>query len=186
MRGLVALQTSGLQEFIDEMEGFVAAFPECSRIALAAQEDFVVEKIRQNWVSFVPNAKVGDFVYSCIGKSTELSNINTYSVVGTVGVYKLDAVNAAFGKEPYINKKGKKVIPMSAAQLAYWIEFGTTRLNSGLKKKVGATYSEDEVTPTVKPRLFMTNAMYSTINEQEEVFKKAFKIAMDQFNYSGA
>ena len=48
MRGLVSLESSGLKEFIAEMEGFVEAFPECSRIALDAQEKFVVEKIKQN------------------------------------------------------------------------------------------------------------------------------------------
>jgi len=175
MRGLVSLESSGLKEFIAEMEGFVEAFPECSRIALDAQEKFVVEKIKQNWVSMVPNATAGDFVYSCIGHSTELSKLNTYSVVGTVGVYKLDKVDAQFGK---------KKSDLNAAQLAYWVEFGTSRLKVGGRKKKGQTYT-DEMLVTNKPVPFMSNAFYSTIDQQEEVFKTAFNQAMQRFSYSG-
>lgn len=175
MRGLVSLESSGLKEFIAEMEGFVEAFPECSRIALDAQEKFVVEKIKQNWVSMVPNATAGDFVYSCIGHSTELSVQNSYSVVGTVGVYKLDKVDAQFGK---------KKSDLNAAQLAYWVEFGTSRLKVGGRKKKGQTYT-DEMLVTNKPVPFMSNAFYSTIEQQEEVFKTAFNQAMQQFSYSG-
>ena len=175
MRGLVSLESSGLKEFIAEMEGFVEAFPECSRIALDAQEKFVVEKIKQNWVSMVPNSTAGDFVYSCIGHSTELSKLNTYSVVGTVGVYKLDKVDAQFGK---------KKSDLNAAQLAYWVEFGTSRLKVGGRKKKGQTYT-DEMLVTNKPVPFMSNAFYSTIEQQEEVFKTAFNQAMQRFSYSG-
>ena len=175
MRGLVSLESSGLKEFIAEMEGFVESFPECSRIALDAQEKFVVEKIKQNWASMVPNAATGDFVYSCIGHSTELSVQNSYSVVGTVGVYKLDKVDAQFGK---------KKSDLNAAQLAYWVEFGTSRLKVGGRKKKGQTYT-DEMLVTNKPVPFMSNAFYSTIEQQEEVFKTAFNQAMQQFSYSG-
>lgn len=175
MRGLVSLESSGLKEFIAEMEGFVEAFPECSRIALDAQEKFVVEKIKQNWASMVPNATAGDFVYSCIGHSTELSVQNSYSVVGTVGVYKLDKVDAQFGK---------KKSDLNAAQLAYWVEFGTSRLKVGGRKKKGQTYT-DEMLVTNKPVPFMSNAFYSTIDQQEEVFKTAFNQAMQRFSYSG-
>ena len=175
MRGLVSLESSGLKEFIAEMEGFVEAFPECSRIALDAQEKFVVEKIKQNWASMVPNAATGDFVYSCIGHSTELSVQNSYSVVGTVGVYKLDKIDAQFGK---------KKSDLNAAQLAYWVEFGTSRLKVGGRKKKGQTYT-DEMLVTNKPVPFMSNAFYSTIDQQEEVFKTAFNQAMQRFSYSG-
>ena len=175
MRGLVSLESSGLKEFIAEMEGFVEAFPECSRIALDAQEKFVVEKIKQNWVSMVPNSTADDFVYSCIGHSTELSVQNSYSVVGTVGVYKLDKVDAQFGK---------KKSDLNAAQLAYWVEFGTSRLKVGGRKKKGQTYT-DEMLVTNKPVPFMSNAFYSTIDQQEEVFKTAFNQAMQRFSYSG-
>lgn len=175
MRGLVSLESSGLKEFIAEMEGFVEAFPECSRIALDAQEKFVVEKIKQNWASMVPNAATGDFVYSCIGHSTELSVQNSYSVVGTVGVYKLDKIDAQFGK---------KKSDLNAAQLAYWVEFGTSHLNAGVRKKKGHIYT-DEMLVTNKPVPFMSNAFYSTIEQQEEVFKTTFNQAMQQFSYSG-
>ncbi len=175
MRGLVSLESSGLKEFIAEMEGFVEAFPECSRIALDAQEKFVVDKIKQNWASMVPNATTGDFVYSCIGHSTELSVKNSYSVVGTVGVYKLDKIDAQFGK---------KKSDLNAAQLAYWVEFGTSRLKVGGRKKKGQTYT-DEMLVTNKPVPFMSNAFYSTIEQQEDVFKTAFNQAMQRFSYSG-
>ena len=175
MRGLVSLESSGLKEFIAEMEGFVEAFPECSRIALDAQEKFVVDKIKQNWASMVPNAATGDFVYSCIGHSTELSVQNSYSVVGTVGVYKLDKIDAQFGKTKH---------DLNAAQLAYWVEFGTSRLKAGGRKKKSQTYT-DEMLVTNKPVPFMSNAFYSTIDQQEEVFKNAFNQAMQRFSYSG-
>ena len=177
MRGLVSLESSGLKEFIAEMEGFVEAFPECSELALKAQEDFLIEKIKQNYVSMVPGAKVGDFIYSSIGKSTELSKLNTYSVVGTVGVYKLDKVEKQFGKTEK---------DFNAPQLAYWIEYGTTLLKSGEKKKTGLIYPEGDVKLKDAAIPFMSNAIYSTIDEQKTVFINAFWKNIDQFSYSGA
>ena len=175
MRGLVSLETSGLQEFIDEMEGFVAAFPEISREALKAQEEVVVDKIKQNWVS-IAGGKTGDFVYSSIGLSTELSKINDHSVVGTVGVYKLDAVDSAFNRTKS---------DMNAAQISYWVEFGTSRLAAGGRKKKNTQYSPDELI-TVAPKPFLSNAMYGSINEQETAFKIKFNELADQYRYSGA
>lgn len=174
MRGLIELQSKGLTEFINELDGFANEFPEISREALKAQEQVIANKIRQNWVSLA-GGKTGDFVYSSIGLSTELSKLNSYSVVGTVGVYKLDTIDAKFGRVKS---------DLNAAQIAYWVEFGTSRLKSGARKNAKIEYSPEQLI-TVTPKVFISNALYSTFSEQEEAFIKRFNEVADQYRYSG-
>lgn len=70
---------------------------------------------------------------------------NGSDVVGSVGVFKIDSVFSNHGRE-----RGD----INAPQLAWWTEFGT--------------YGSAGVP-------FLSNAFYSTINEQEGVFKQTIE-----------
>ena len=181
-KGLITLKSTGLKEFIREMEALAEAIPDIALKALAEQEKVVQEKVRTNWVSMVGGSP-GGYVYSSVGQSVAKSKSDPYSVVGTVGVYKIDSVSAKFGKtEKHLN----------AAQIAYWVEFGTSRLpqpwlkkgEQGVRKKKGVTYNDADLI-TVGGVPFISNAFYSSLDEQQAVFKAEFNRIADSYRYTG-
>jgi len=174
-KGLFSLESSGLKEFVTEMNGFVEHFPEISLKSLAAQEEFVEDKIRTNWVSMAGGSS-GGHVYSSIGHSVAYGKQGENSVVGTVGVYKIDSVAASFG----ITEKD-----LNAAQIAYWVEFGTSRLRQGGRKKRDAEYSDEQLIQ-VAAVPFISTAFYSSLDAQQDVFKAEFNRLANSYRYAGA
>ena len=181
-KGLISVTSSGLKEFIKEMEDLVDAFPEISLKALAEQEKVVQERIKINWVSMVGGTP-GGYVFSSVGQSVVMSKSDPYTVLGTVGVYKIDRVSAEFGK----TEKN-----LNAAQIAYWVEFGSSRLpqpwlkkgEQGVRKEKGVNY-DDEQLINVDGVSFISNAFYSSLNEQQDAFKVEFNRLADQYRYTG-
>ncbi|GAI90391.1 unnamed protein product, partial [marine sediment metagenome] len=92
--------------------------------ALIARQGVVMKQMQLNWRTLVGGTP-GGYVDSSFGQSTELGENKPNSVVGTVGVYKLDSVDSTFGKTDS---------DLNAAQIAYWVEFGSQRLKSGQRK----------------------------------------------------
>ena len=173
-KGLFSLTSTGLKEFIEEMEALADAIPEISLKALAEQEKVVQERIKTNWVSMVGGTP-GGYVFSSVGQSVAMSKSDPYTVVGTVGVYKIDSVSVQFGKTEK---------DLNAAQIAYWVEFGTSRLRNGGRKKKGVNYDDSQlINVTGVP--FISNAFYSSLNEQQDAFKVEFNRLADQYRYTG-
>jgi len=162
-RGLVTMTSTGLSELVLELEGLVEKMPEISKKAVDAQLEFVEGKVKANWVSMV-NGETGGYVYSSVGHSAKISTQNSADVVGTVGVYSMDNVNAGFG----ITDKD-----LNAAQIAYWVEFGTSRLTRGRKRKNKEYKDEDLITVNAVP--FISNAFFSSFTEQQTIFTNKFK-----------
>lgn len=162
-KGLITLKSTGLKEFIAELNGLAEHFPEISRKSLQAQQRVVESKIQANWVSMVGGSP-GGYVYNSVGQSTAFSKLNNADVVGTVGVYKIDSVGSSFG----ITDKD-----LNAAQIAYWVEFGTSRLRSGNRKVKGLEYSDEDVIQ-IASKPFISNAFYSSLDEQQKAFKLEF------------
>lgn len=173
-KGLFSLTSTGLKEFIEEMEALADAIPEISLKALAEQEKVVQERIKTNWVSMVGGTP-GGYVFSSVGQSVAMSKSDPYTVVGTVGVYKIDSVSVQFGKTEK---------DLNAAQIAYWVEFGTSRLRNGGRKKTGVTYDDSQLI-NVAGVPFISNAFYSSLNEQQDAFKVEFNRLADQYRYTG-
>lgn len=173
-KGLFSLTSTGLKEFIEEMEALADAIPEISLKALAEQEKVVQERIKTNWVSMVGGTP-GGYVFSSVGQSVAMSKSDPYTVVGTVGVYKIDSVSVQFGKTEK---------DLNAAQIAYWVEFGTSRLRNGGRKKKGLAYDDSQLI-NVAGVPFISNAFYSSLNEQQEAFKVEFNRLADQYRYTG-
>lgn len=173
-KGLFSVTSAGLKEFIEEMEALADAIPEISLKALAEQEKVVQARIKTNWVSMVGGTP-GGYVFSSVGQSVAMSKSDPYTVVGTVGVYKIDSVSVQFGKTEK---------DLNAAQIAYWVEFGTSRLRNGGRKKKGVSY-DDEQLISVAGVPFISNAFYSSLNEQQDAFKVEFNRLADQYRYTG-
>ena len=173
-RGLFSLTSTGLKEFIKEMEALADAIPEISLKALAEQEKVVQARIKTNWVSMVGGTP-GGYVFSSVGQSVAMSKSDPYTVVGTVGVYKIDSVSVQFGKTEK---------DLNAAQIAYWVEFGTSRLRNGGRKKKGVNYDDSQLI-NVAGVPFISNAFYSSLNEQQDAFKVEFNRLADQYRYTG-
>jgi len=169
-RGLISIKSTGLKEFINELNGLADNFPEIAKKSLEARQSIVEQNIKTNWVTLV-GGSAGGFVASSIGQSTKISKSDSNTVVGTVGVYKLDNVHASFGKTDK---------DLNAAQIAYWVEFGTSRLRSGKRKIRGLDYDEEELI-RIEPKAFISNALYSSIEEQENAFKAEFNRLADQY-----
>ena len=168
-KGLITLKSTGLKEFIREMDALAKAIPDIALKALAEQEKVVQEKIRNNWVSMVGGSP-GGYVYSSVGYSVAKSKSDPHAVVGTVGVYKIDSVSARFGKTEK---------DMNAAQIAYWVEFGTSRLRRG-RKKEGTMYKDEDLI-AIKSVSFISNAFYSSLDEQQAAFKAEFNRIADSY-----
>ena len=173
-KGLFSVTSTGLKEFIKEMEALADAIPEISLKALAEQEKVVQERIKTNWVSMVGGTP-GGYVFSSVGQSVAMSKSEPYTVVGTVGVYKIDSVSVQFGKTEK---------DLNAAQIAYWVEFGTSRLRNGGRKKKGLAYDDSQLI-NVAGVPFISNAFYSSLNEQQDAFKVEFNRLADQYRYTG-
>ena len=173
-RGLISLKSTGLKEFIEEMNALADAIPEISKQALVEQQRVVENKVRENWVSMV-GGQPGGYVFSSVGQSVAYSKSDQYTVLGTVGVYKIDRVSAEFGKTEK---------ELNAAQIAYWVEFGTSRLKNGGRKKKGVTYDDSQLI-NVAGVPFISNAFYSSLSEQQEAFKLEFNRLADQYSYTG-
>lgn len=173
-KGLFSVTSTGLKEFIKEMEALADAIPEISLKALAVQEQLVQERIKTNWVSMVGGTP-GGYVFSSVGQSVAMSKSDPYTVVGTVGVYKIDSVSVQFGKTEK---------DLNAAQIAYWVEFGTSRLRNGGRKKKGVNYDDSQLI-NVAGVPFISNAFYSSLNEQQDAFKVEFNRLADQYRYTG-
>ena len=173
-KGLFSLTSTGLKEFIEEMEALADAIPEISLKALAEQEKVVQERIKTIWLSMVGGTP-GGYVFSSVGQSVAMSKSDPYTVVGTVGVYKIDSVSVQFGKTEK---------DLNAAQIAYWVEFGTSRLRNGGRKKKGVNYDDSQLI-NVAGVPFISNAFYSSLNEQQDAFKVEFNRLADQYRYTG-
>lgn len=168
-RGLFSIKSTGLKEFIAELNGLAEQLPEISVKALQAQQKVVEDKIQANWVSMVGGSPNG-YVYSSVGQSTAISRLNPSDVVGTVGVYKIDSVSSSFG----LTDKD-----LNAAQIAYWVEFGTSRLRSGNRKVKGLDYTDENLIQ-IGAKPFISNAFYSSLDEQQEAFKLEFNKQADK------
>lgn len=173
-KGLISLKSTGLKEFIEEMNALADAIPEISKQALVEQQRVVEGKVKENWVSMVGGSS-GGYVFSSVGQSVAYSKSDQYTVLGTVGVYKIDRVSAEFGKTEK---------DLNAAQIAYWVEFGTSRLKNGGRKKNGVTYDDSQLI-NVAGVPFISNAFYSSLSEQQEAFKIEFNRLADQYRYTG-
>lgn len=181
-RGLIKITNTGLTDIAKYLEKLADQYDPIILQSVKAMQDVVVEKIKINWVSFA-GGKPGDYVFDSIGKSTEMSKTDPHVVVGTMGVYHLDSVTASHGRilTATVREDGS-VRPgdMNAPQIAYWVEYGTSRLKDGTRKVRGVQYEEEKLAENASPKPFIGNAVYSSIDEQNQAFRMEFTSQVDK------
>lgn len=161
-RSMITIEGDGLTNWIDELEKGHDLLPELMLEALKARQEVIEDAIRTQWVTM--GGTTNGFVYSSIGQSSAFSKENPDDVVGTIGVYDIDSVKNSFGKTEK---------DLNAAQIAYWVENGTSRLRSGGRKKNNLQYP-DEMLVQVQAKPFISNAVYSSWSDAEAAFIKTF------------
>lgn len=161
-KNMITLTDGGFKSWIDELETVTEHLPEMLLHSLQARQDVIENAIREQWVSM--GGDRGGFIYESIGQSSAYGKQNPNDVVGTIGVYDIESVKSSFGRT---NKD------LNAAQLAYWVENGTSRLRFGGRKKKGVEYP-DEMLVSTQPRPFIMTAVYKSWNEAEKAFRDSF------------
>lgn len=167
-RSMIIISGGGFQDWIDEIDKAADEMPEIMLGALKARQQVIEDAVREQYVSL--GGSQGGFIYQSVGQSSAYSKQNPVDVVGTVGVYDMDSVKVAFGKTEK---------DLNAAQLAYWIENGTSRLRMGGRKKKGVEYP-DEMLITIQPKPFITTAVYSSWDQAEKAFNETFNRLYEQ------
>lgn len=167
-KGLISITDSGLKDIIQYLEKLGDDYDRILATSFEAQQQVILERIKVNWVSMVGGTP-GGYVFDSVGKSTAFSKNDPHTIVGTVGVYHMDSVASNHGK----TKKD-----LNAAQIAYWVNFGTSRLRSGARKARKGVYDDSQLVG-VAAKPFIDNAFYATINEQQDAFKQVFNQQMD-------
>lgn len=171
-RNVFTTTLTGSKGILDDLDMIAKEFPAWTREAVRAQEEVVENAIRRNWVSLA-GGKAGDYVYDSVGHSVTLGS-NGSDVVGTVGVYNIDSIALAHGR---VVEEGKRK-PMNAAQIAYWVEFGTSRTRNGQRKVKGLEYNEEDLI-VIAGKPFISNAFYGTITEQQNTFLERYQKILD-------
>lgn len=186
-RGLITVKTSGLKEIVAEMEALGEHYDEILLESLKAMQNVIEDAARVNWIT-IAGGKAGDYVYDSIGQSAKMSINYEHSVVGTTGVYHIDAVASKHGKSitgekrPVTKPDGTIVYvrDLNAPQIGYWVEFGTSRLRNGGRKVSGVEYDEkDLIVNFGKP--FLSNAAYQTREAQNKAFIETFNRLADKY-----
>lgn len=168
-RAFINVKNSGLSEIAKYLDELGDKYDDITYQSVQSMQDIVVERIKVNWTTMIGGQTSG-YVFDSIGKSTAKSKEDDHVVLGTMGVYKLDAVSAAHGKTAK---------DLNAAQIAYWVEYGTSRLKSGARKTKGVDYSdEDLISVAAKP--FIGNAFYTSVDDQNNAFSVTFNNLMDK------
>ena len=152
----VKVENNGLKDLIKDFKTVAKQHPQMVKDSFDATQKVIEDQVRSNWISVVGGTS-GDRIYKSIGRNTEQEGSDAF---GTVGVFKLDYIEAEFETTDR---------DLTAAQIAYWVENGTSRLRSGKRKRKGVEYNEEDLI-TVSAKPFISSAYYSTIKEQNQAF----------------
>lgn len=159
---VITMTDGGFDAWIEELDRAAEEIPQIMLESLTARQRVIEEAIKAEWVSM--GGASGGFIYSSVGQSARFSKINPMDVVGTTGVYDIDSVKMSFGRDEH---------DLNAAQLAYWTEYGTSRLRYGGRKVKGIEYTDDMLA-TTQPRPFISQAAYRSWDDAEKAFKEKF------------
>ena len=159
---MITATNGGMQAWIDELEIAADNLPQMMLPSLVARQKVIEEAIKQSWVN--EGGTPGGFVYSSVGQSANFSLKDKNDVIGTIGVYNIDSIKSQFGRTDR---------DINAAQIAYWVELGTSRLKSGGRKPSGKNIPEDMLV-VVAPRSFISTAVNNSWSSAEKAFNKKF------------
>ena len=139
------------------------------QMAIQAKED-----LQRSYLATVPSAKVNDYVYSGIDYYyyTPATNSNKDQAWMSVGVFN---ETAQFGDIKSLWGKSKGA--MNPAQIAYWLEHGTNRLNSGARKPKNISWDQlpdSAYGVAIPPKPFISRSATSDSRTQDAAFAQGF------------
>ena len=195
-RGLITAESSGLDQLLKDLESIDDNAKKALDAGMAAWNVEAKKAVQRSYLAGVNGAEVGDYIYNSISYFGEDTGKvrptdNQQGVWGSAGVYKIDSLYNAYNQE-YQSKQqsSKKRKAMTAAQIAYWIENGTSRLfiDGKLVRKDGVEarafgvgiYGSESKTVQVAPQPFLSNALTANKNQLEGAFVDAFSIKMTE------
>lgn len=145
----VLVSGTSIDDIINEVQIVAEFAPDVITQCMLARVRVGEDAARTNWTSMVGWGKTGDLVYDSISSVAKIGSVNPEIVYGSYGVYSVDSIAVKHGKT---NKD------LTAAQLSWWVEFGTK---------------------TMPPIAYLTNAHIRTIDAQETAFKETFNKLID-------
>ena len=182
-RGLITANMTGLDELIASIE----AIPETVDKAIEAGAKAMMEQGKDNLRSsyLAVGGKVGDYIYKSIGSygTNSPSGSAGLSYWLSVGVFKDDSIYSAYNAQYQDNQTSEiKKNALSAAQIAYWIENGTSRIRSGGRKP--RNFNENNFDPNnlikIQPKPFISNAYITGWPAQLEAFTVEFNKKIEE------
>lgn len=169
-KGTVTAELAGLDGIITALQALPEQIVEAKKVASKAMMEQGERDLQRSYLSVGGTA--GDYVYNSIGSYGRPLPSDPDNYWTSVGVFTIAGVREAqaskLGKEP------SKVL--TAAQVAYWIENGTSRLRSGARKPrnfVAAAFNPEDLIE-VQPRPFITEAFFIGWDAQRDAFAEAF------------
>jgi len=195
-RGLLTAESSGLDQLLQALNTVDDNAKKALDAGMKAWNVEAKKAVQRSYLAGVNGAEQGDYIYNSISYFGEDTGKvrptdNQKGVWGSAGVYKIDSLYNAYNQE-YQNKQqsSKKRKAMTASQIAYWIENGTSRLfiDGKIVRKDGpearafgvGIYGSEAKTVQVAPQPFLTNALTANKNQLEGAFVDAFSIKMTE------
>ena len=152
-----AIEFSDLEKLISDMERLTGDIQEINNEAIKASAKVFERGIKASYTGNSAYIKASIMSYT---KTSDKADLSSW---GRVGVFHVDKIASSFGRT---DKN------LNAAQIAYWMEYGTRTLKGGGKKIKNMVYDSDQL--ILKQNSFISRAYYSTVQEQ-------VKVAMDVF-----
>ena len=195
-KAFISAETKGLDEILRELQSIDDNAKKALDAGLMAWNKESVKAIRQSYLSGVNGAETGDYIYNSISHFGADSGAirptdNQEGVWGSAGVYKIDSLYNSYNQTYQSKQKSDaKRSAMTAAQIAYWIENGTSRLfidgelvrKDGVKARAFGVgiYGSEAKTVAVAPQPFLTNALTANKGQLESAFVDAFSDKMKE------
>ena len=181
-KGIMTASLSGLTELINSVKAIPKVVDKAIEAGATAMMEQGKKNLQQSYVS--AGGTVGDYVYRSIdyyGTDKPTGVLPDTSYWTSVGVFKIDSIYNAYNAEKKANQKGEiKKEAMTAAQIAYWMENGVSRLYlDGRLTKKGKKFDPNAVSDpmkliSVQPKPFISNAFTTGWNSQYNAFSVAF------------
>lgn len=193
-KGFITASSSGLDEILKDLKEIDANAKTALDYGMKAWHKAAVTAIQTSYLANVNGAQTNDYVYRSISHFGKDKGIvrpadSGEGVWGSAGVYKIDSIYNSYNNEYQAKQKSStKKNAMTAAQIAYWIENGVSRLyidgkpvrSNGIEARAFAIgiYGTESKTVKVAPQPFLTHAITANKKQLEASFVDAFSNKM--------
>lgn len=193
-KGLISAESKGLDEIIRALQSADDNAQKALHSGIEAWNKGAVQAVKQSYLSY--GGAHGDYIYRSISHfgndtGTVRPTNSGDGVWSNAGVFMIDSIYNSYNAEYKAKQKSDmKRSAMTAAQIAYWMENGVSRLYidgkavraQGFEARMFnlGIYGSVAKTVDVAPKPFVGNAMTTSKNQLETAFVDAFSIKMTE------